>query len=448
MTRILNAALLVAPIVFFVPGVYAQSPADELEAARKAGREHLQRMAEYLGTTKQVQCTLRSSTEQVTEGMRWEYWTHFDLSLDRPGRLALKRSSGYRSLEFVDDGRMSILIPDGNAPAYVEMASHQAPAETIEEIRLKMPHLEYFPGVTPGVAVVIGQNPGEIVQPLLESARLVGPVEIDGTKTHLVAIEIDPTMTLEVWIAAGDAPYPKQVRTTSVQDFGFGEAMKQIATSTFADWNSAPLFSSDTFSYELGDELTRYESIDAFISEWIGDDMGFDDDGMNDPSSMVGQQAPDFELQTLGGQTFRLSEALTQHKAVVIDFWATWCPPCVAGLPVLTELAATHGDALGFYAINMQEDTETINQFLEKRKLTSMRVLLETDGSVAELFGVSGIPQTVIIGADGIIRTVHVGFSKEMKPQLADDFAAAVEGRPIAGAHSEPFEGEMDAGHE
>jgi peroxiredoxin len=138
------------------------------------------------------------------------------------------------------------------------------------------------------------------------------------------------------------------------------------------------------------------------------------------------QPAPPITLQTLDGETFELEDV--EQQVVVLDFWASWCPPCVRGLPVLQEVAdwADENDKDVLVAtINVREDEPTAQQFWERHGL-SMPVLMDTTGQVAQAYGVQGIPQTVVIN-NGQVANVHVGFSPQLGDQLRTEIDTALD---------------------
>jgi peroxiredoxin len=141
---------------------------------------------------------------------------------------------------------------------------------------------------------------------------------------------------------------------------------------------------------------------------------------------LVAQPAPDFKLPGLDGKTVSLKDL--KGSVAIMDFWATWCPPCRASLPNLDEVYAKYKPAgLKVYAVNLQEDKDTVQKFVDDTKLT-VPVLLDGDGTAASSYRASGIPETVVIGKDGKIRNVFIGFAPEVEEQLRNAVEAALRG--------------------
>jgi thiol-disulfide isomerase/thioredoxin len=132
------------------------------------------------------------------------------------------------------------------------------------------------------------------------------------------------------------------------------------------------------------------------------------DGGNSVAAAMIGKPAPDFELPLLDGTKFRLSDH--KDKIVVLDFWATWCGPCVMALPDYIAATSKFDESkVMFVAVNLQESSDQIRTFLSDKQLTP-HVALDRNSSVAPTFQVSGIPHTVIIGQGNIVEDVHVGY--------------------------------------
>ncbi len=143
---------------------------------------------------------------------------------------------------------------------------------------------------------------------------------------------------------------------------------------------------------------------------------------------MVGLPAPPFQLTTLEGQPINLGQQLGKN-VILLDFWATWCPPCREGLPVIDRLAKEFQDrGAAVYGVN-SESPDLVKEFVKKQGL-SLAVLSDTSKKVFEQYNVRGIPQTVLIGKDGVIRNVHVGFSFNFESTLRQEIHAALNENP------------------
>ena len=139
-------------------------------------------------------------------------------------------------------------------------------------------------------------------------------------------------------------------------------------------------------------------------------------------SELEGKPAPDFTLQDMNGKDVALKDL--RGKVVVLDLWATWCPPCRASLPHLDKLhEALKDKGVKVFAVNVQEDKADVEQFIKTTGLKTP-VILDTNGAVSQKYKVTGIPQTVVIGKDGKVAKVFIGFGGEAS---AKEMRAAVE---------------------
>ena len=124
---------------------------------------------------------------------------------------------------------------------------------------------------------------------------------------------------------------------------------------------------------------------------------------------LTGWLAPDFTLPTADGGTVRLNDL--RGQVVLLNFWATWCPPCKAEMPDLNALHVEHQAARGFtvVGVNMQETAEQVNAFAQPRQLV-FPLALDTTGQISSgLFAVRGLPVTYIIDRDGFVRDMWQG---------------------------------------
>jgi peroxiredoxin len=148
--------------------------------------------------------------------------------------------------------------------------------------------------------------------------------------------------------------------------------------------------------------------------------------GDDDTTTLQGKPAPDFTLQTLDGKSVTLSAQ--KGSVVMIDMWATWCPPCRASLPHVDKIAKDQQLAargLKVWAVNAQEQKQIVEGFVHQNNFTFM-VPLDSAGQVMGNYKVSGIPTTLIIGRDGTIKNVFIGYGPGSDKQIEDALDAAL----------------------
>jgi len=121
-----------------------------------------------------------------------------------------------------------------------------------------------------------------------------------------------------------------------------------------------------------------------------------------------GVLAPDFALLTPEGGRLVLSDF--RGKTVVLNFWATWCPPCRAEMPELQAAWEERQSSEDFVvlAVNLDETPFEVNRFFEDFGLT-FPVVLDVGGSVADHYGVRGLPATFFIDPAGVLRSKNLG---------------------------------------
>ena len=175
-----------------------------------------------------------------------------------------------------------------------------------------------------------------------------------------------------------------RVDLSKVQQITLGDRIADEATQlVYADWKlrpaTEPLMMQDT------------ENVDRLESK----------------SPLVGNPAPPINLERLDGGGFKLSKQ--RGKIVVVDFWASWCAPCMQTLPAISQ-AITEYDPqqVAFVAVNLEERREVVGDAVERLKL-NMIVALDVDGMTAGSYQATAIPQTVVIDSSGRIADVIIG---------------------------------------
>ena len=139
-------------------------------------------------------------------------------------------------------------------------------------------------------------------------------------------------------------------------------------------------------------------------------------------TALVGQTAPDFSLPLVGGGEVRLSDL--RGRIVLVNFWATWCPPCKAEMPSMERLYAQFQDRdFELLAVNAEVDgLEVLPDFLQKHPYT-FPIPVDTEGDVQVKYGVFRFPESFIIGRDGKVVEHIIGardWSDNQTIQLID----------------------------
>lgn len=120
-----------------------------------------------------------------------------------------------------------------------------------------------------------------------------------------------------------------------------------------------------------------------------------------------GQSAPDFSLISLDGAPVKLSDYAGQ--VILLNTWATWCPPCKAEMPTIHNYYQAHKDE-GFVvlAVNSQEPTGTVSSFIQANQFT-FPVLLDSTGQMEDQYRIRALPTSLVIDRNGVIQYIHTG---------------------------------------
>ncbi len=177
------------------------------------------------------------------------------------------------------------------------------------------------------------------------------------------------------------------------------------------------------------------------ISESLSDDSAFPG-FLDDAYDYIGCQAPDFTVETVDGENFTLSEVLAEKKAVLINFWATWCGPCRNEFPYLEEAYEEYQDDVAVIALSTDPDdsAEMITEYAEEMGLT-FPMGSDSGAGLSDYFVREGIPTSVVIDRYGTIVLLEVGSQSSKDPfanlfniLVAEDYTESMlfEGFPAA----------------
>lgn len=155
-----------------------------------------------------------------------------------------------------------------------------------------------------------------------------------------------------------------------------------------------------------------------------GDNQNGDASASNEELPEEGFRAPDFTLKGLDGNTYTLSEV---NKPVVVNFWASWCPPCKAEAPELVKLYDKYGDRVEIFAVNMmtQDNVKDAQGFVDEFGF-QFPVPVDEEGEVTGAYRIQAIPTSFFINSEGIIVKKVIGLVTleeldNLFKQLAED---------------------------
>jgi peroxiredoxin len=152
----------------------------------------------------------------------------------------------------------------------------------------------------------------------------------------------------------------------------------------------------------------------------------------------VGQALPDAEFTTFAGEKVRLHEL--RGRPVVLNFWATWCGPCKAEIPML-QAAYAATDRTGFHLLAVTEERESVVRDFIAAEGMVFPVLFDVGGRALARYGVQAIPTTIFIDADGVIAARHTGVltSELIQAYLAQIMIAPADAPPANPAPAQPI---------
>lgn len=438
----LHQLIALSLIVFIVAPLWAA----EGEAAGPKAKlddksdEVLRAFSAYMQKAGNFSFSLKSTMNITMAGTTSENALVHSLTVQRPDKIAIRKVSGEMGLTLISDGKNVLKQTLGDKQT-VEPAPESLP-DLLGNPDTQM-LLTMVSGGLP-IALVLVQD--DIYKQMLEQEVEVtygGKEELEGVACHHLQFQTKD-LDWEMWIQDGETPVLVQAvpdTAKAMSKLGAGQmppgsnvAMK----ANLADWKVNAELPADTFTVS---EPVKSSAVNPANPNTTVDTLDPNDivEKLNAYSgtARLGEVAPDTELFFLNGT----SKTLSSHKdqVIVMDFWATWCPPCRAGLPVLNEVAQLYQDKnVAFYIVNIKEKPTDIARFLTQNNLT-LTAALDPKAQIGRQFGVRGIPQTVLIGKDGTVQSIHVGIPggdvDGLRATLTQEIDALLAGKQLAKAN-------------
>ncbi len=135
-------------------------------------------------------------------------------------------------------------------------------------------------------------------------------------------------------------------------------------------------------------------------------------------SQDLNTKAPDFSMSDLNSNAVKLADF--KGKVILIDFWASWCVPCKKSMPHIIDLYNNRTDSSFIViAVNVDEDRSKINDFARSINAEfPFPVIFDKESKLPDLYHIEGMPTTIIIDKEGIIRFKETGFTDEIKEKM------------------------------
>ena len=267
------------------------------------------------------------------------------------------------------------------------------------------------------------KNVAEIVW-LLDAPEIVPPGKTPTVPDQAAKAALDDVQQTELSCQALDS---SGTRISIVPERVEGDVLygqhPQLGPCQIALAKISKLVLGDAIADEAKrNRFSKWALENASDPKFVNDLDSPDANSGNSPDSpqakLAEKPAPDFELKKLDGTLLKLSDL--KGRVVVLDFWATWCGPCVASLPKITQLGIEYKAAeVDVIAVNIEQTSAEVQSFLDRAKI-SPTVVLDSDGAVARAYQAQAIPQTVIIDRDGKIKFVIVGGGGATETKIRD----------------------------
>ncbi len=342
----------------------------------------IRKLSEYLGSASRFAVDASVDVKLASADAPDNFHAEYTLTVQRPNRLALSCDSPKYRFNLASNGSEEIVyFPEDDAYARTDAPSRLGDAFRVIGLRVMDVGMVF-------IQTLLQENFYDAINATIEQGTYAGVENIGGVELHRLRF-IGDKMNWEMWVESGDAPHVRKILPDIVSPARPGDAegedTKISAVVEFTNWTTTPAIPDGRFDIAL--PPTAYD-LQATLQD------------------LVDRPAPAASLKLLDGETVELA-AHKGQDVVVLDFWATWCVPCRQAMPqVERAVKAFRSKGVELYAVNVGESAEEVRRFLEQVK-PDITVALDPKGKVARRFGVESFPSLVIIGKDGVVKTVH-----------------------------------------
>ncbi len=416
------------------PSGNEQSPAGEIEPAGAEAepfvladdvRDVLVPLFAEIANAGVSRATVEMLVDSLVSGQVVESQTStFQIASVQPNEFTIYLKEPEQRTRIYCDGKtMSVaLAPD----AYFRLPQPMSTQEAVTSLPVPMgPYPEpmlamTLAGADPAISMIAGMRSIEIV----DRDDFRGKIPA----VHLRGVQAD-AVTWDLWMSSGEKPEPLRLLVdltpmlVASDELQVPDGFSHQVRYDFLSWRVTGDVDSALFVHKPEKDAKEYESLEDYYASLSG---------VVEDHPLLGKRALRFRTKTLDGRTFDLKSQA--GKVVVLDFWATWCTPCLAAMPVLKEVTSKYDRKnVIFLALNTGEESPEISKFLEEHDL-KYNVLIDPQGKIADAYKADAIPLTMVIGKSGEIESVHVGFmgADSLRQRLKDELDVLTIGGRIA----------------
>jgi len=375
-------------------------------------KQVLDGMSAYYKMLKSFTCKYTLDFIVEGEGKREAETMVSEVAMERPNKVYMKQVQNELGVDLFSDGlNLAVHVPQ--VKSYTVMP---APADFDGSFQYaSVSGLTSFQLI---VANLMSADPAATFLNGGAELSYIGLEDVGTQKHHHLRINRQNQL-LDMWVADGDKPFLARVAPDLSKETE-GTSVKLSLTVNLTDWAPDALIAPEKFAFVAPATATKADSFGEMFAK----------EESRPAEELLGLKASTFSLAGLDGKPVDLSTYLGKN-IVVLDFWATWCGPCVKAMPILTAVTDSLKDkGVVLIAVNQGETAEEVSAFLKERNLNVI-VALDADQEVGTAYKVTGIPQSVIIGKDGTVQSVHIGIGPDFEAELTKELTTLIEGKNL-----------------
>ncbi|TWT65074.1 redoxin domain-containing protein [Allorhodopirellula solitaria] len=375
----------------------AFQPSDEVQAA-------LLPLFEAIADTDASRSEIELSVETVMHGeiLSREKST-FQIASKFPDQYTIYHKSDSDRKRIYSDGETSIV-------ALSSAAYYELPRVWNNQSIVTGSPIDFGPYPEPMLALTLaGVDPSITFFGGMSSVEAKGKTKFRGrTDSVHVRGQQDDGVVWDLWITDEERPRPLRLLvnlTPMLQASGQVHVPQGYGLSLrydFVSWRVTGAVDEKLFRFAATKDSVKYDSMADYQKQTAGDTA---------KHPLLGKPVPASTLTLLEGKKIELADL--RGKIVVLDFWATWCVPCIEAMPVLKSAVDQHADAnVVLYAVNIGENPNLVSGFVGEQDW-GVEVAVDPEGAMIDEFSAEELPLTLVISPEGIVESVHTGFSDD-----------------------------------